>query len=393
MCEISAHKPIESSSRRLKIWEVNGGWHCSIVGTCLTVRELRALANKLKLEITPGVSRDYQLHGFFSKQGENSELPAKLMNKLLDKKHAVSIRKLRAAKSDKELDDYWTAAKEAGDIPGPYWAILSHPKATTNLSERMFADVHMLSHLVGASNRADIRRLNELEEQMMVLEEDLSNQKKHYQNRLCAKEQEKAGLREKLSNIRRSSVTLPKSVSTAKKDKPKDIGLANEIVHLRAQATQNATVISNQREQIASLSQLVQTLREENQSFESALPRKCPAGTANFPIDLDGRRLLYVGGRKQTVHQLKNLVEEWNGQLLYHDGGMEKSLGELAPAVIKADAVVFPMDCVSHSAVNKIKRLCRQSMKPYIPLRSTGVASFVAGLQSSIDGLSEAGPN
>jgi hypothetical protein len=61
--------------------------------------------------------------------------------------------------------------------------------------------------------------------------------------------------------------------------------------------------------------------------------------------------------------------------------------------VIKADAVVFPMDCVSHSAVNKIKRLCRQSMKPYIPLRSTGVASFVAGLQSSIDGLSEAGPN
>jgi len=35
---------------------------------------------------------------------------------------------------------------------------------------------------------------------------------------------------------------------------------------------------------------------------------------------------------------------------------------------------------VSHDAALTVKRLCRQLGKPWVPLRSSGLASFLAGL-------------
>ena len=52
----------------------------------------------------------------------------------------------------------------SGAIPGAYWALMSHRHVTADLRQRAFGDVHMLSHLVGAANRADIRRLAALEQ-------------------------------------------------------------------------------------------------------------------------------------------------------------------------------------------------------------------------------------
>jgi hypothetical protein len=50
-----------------------------------------------------------------------------------------------------------------GNIPGAYWAALTHPATTQDIVTRIFAGVHMLSHVVGTANRADIRRLQQLE--------------------------------------------------------------------------------------------------------------------------------------------------------------------------------------------------------------------------------------
>ena len=387
MCEADLDQQLfDNPTQRRKIWEMNPGWHCSIVGTCLSVGELRALGKKLSLKVSRSVSRDYQLHGFFSKNAENQDRPAKMLYKLLDRKHQVTIRKLRAVKCEQELTDFWAAAQEAGDIPGPYWAILSHPKATADLAERMYTEVHMLSHLVGASNRADIRRLSALEEKMTALEEILSKKNQHYQNRLREKERQNSDLVAKLVQLPRSAAASPKQSTSAEVEfaDATNAKLMDELTRLKTEGTQKAATIREHNDQIENLNRLVQKLREENRSLEMALSYNWPASSIERPFDLGGRCLLYVGGRQQTVHRLKSLVETWNGEFVHHDGGLERSLDELAPAVVKADAVMFPTDCGSHSAMLKIKRLCRQTMKPYVPLRSSGVASFVAGLQSRL---------
>jgi hypothetical protein len=60
---------------------------------------------------------------------------------------------------------------------------------------------------------------------------------------------------------------------------------------------------------------------------------------------------------------------------------VEERKGLLAGIVSRADAIFFPVDCISHDTVAVVKRLCRQAGKPYLPLRSTSLTSFIAALR------------
>jgi hypothetical protein len=67
--------------------------------------------------------------------------------------------------------------------------------------------------------------------------------------------------------------------------------------------------------------------------------------------------------------------------MLFHDGGIEDRHRLLAGMVSRADVVMFPVDCVSHEAALAVKRLCGNAAKPFVPLRSSGVSSFLAALE------------
>ena len=74
---------------------------------------------------------------------------------------------------------------------------------------------------------------------------------------------------------------------------------------------------------------------------------------------------------------LRRTIGLWQ-MVLYGSGSM---LGSGIYGLIgQAAHVVFPVDCVSHDAMLTIKRLCRQSGTPWSPLRSTGLAPFLAAI-------------
>src|SRR5262249_61710045 len=87
----------------------------------------------------------------------------------------------------------------------------------------------------------------------------------------------------------------------------------------------------------------------------------------------------WAAGRSRCP-QLRALIERLNGSFLHHDGGMEDSTALLPGLASRADVAVFPVDCVSHNAVEMIKRLCEQFRKPYLPLRTSSVTSLLAAL-------------
>lgn len=66
--------------------------------------------------------------------------------------------------------------------------------------------------------------------------------------------------------------------------------------------------------------------------------------------------------------------------LLAHDGGIEDNSSALPGLVSRAGAAFFPVDCVSHLAAGQIKKLCREIGKPFVPLRTASVASFMAAI-------------
>jgi len=124
-------------------------------------------------------------------------------------------------------------------------------------------------------------------------------------------------------------------------------------------------------------------LAEELEVLEGSLP---PIGSAeaspraNQAPQIRSLTILYVGGRPGQVRQVRGVVERSGAIFLHHDGGVEESAGVLAGMAVRANAVLFPVDCVSHAAVATIKHVCRQMEKPYLPLRSGGLGSFLAAL-------------
>ena len=371
-------------NRRQRIWELTEGWQCSIVGTCLTLFDLVNLAKKLGVVVPSGFSTEYQLHGYFAHESQNEGKIAKRVQKLLDKRHSSVIKKTRSLKTTVELEEFWKSSLEIGNIPSPYWALLTHPLCNEDLSEKMFADVHMLSHLVGASNRADISRLQDQEKELASLEKKIGQQRKKFMTKMHVKEFKIQELEKKLlANSRQTRIKHTNPIAQSSTCECKSIPLLqNDIRRLVGELEKTWVTVRGQTDQITELSKLVDTMSDENDLLESTLINKEPCGS-NISLDLNGRCFLYVGGRQQVIPRLRSLVENFNGKLIHHDGGVESSLDELASAIVKADTIYFPVGCVSHSAMYKIKRLCGLYAKPYVPLRSTGIATFFQCLNHS----------
>jgi septal ring factor EnvC (AmiA/AmiB activator) len=113
---------------------------------------------------------------------------AKLLHKALDRRHRVSINRFDKAKTTEEVRAAWKEAVQRGEIPGAYWAALSHPATNDGLLREIFADVHMLSHLVGAANRADIRRLRQLEDENAELEAKVARQRQQLRDAIVSRD-------------------------------------------------------------------------------------------------------------------------------------------------------------------------------------------------------------
>ena len=109
-------------------------------------------------------------------------------------------------------------------------------------------------------------------------------------------------------------------------------------------------------------------------------PDPSRAVAAEGAPQLEGRCILYVGGRCQLLPHLRARAASWKASLLHHDGGQEESLQSLGRLVERADFVLCPIDCVSHQACLKVKALCRRRAKPFVPLRSSSATCFARAI-------------
>jgi uncharacterized protein DUF2325 len=136
------------------------------------------------------------------------------------------------------------------------------------------------------------------------------------------------------------------------------------------------------RKEGQALRRLERELREEIESAELALAQLLPEPEHEALTDLAGMTLLYVGGRAHQIAHLRRLAERWNATLLHHDGGIDDRSGLIEAQAARADRTLFPVDCVSHSAIAIVKRVCRSTGKPCLALRNSSLTAFAAALRS-----------
>jgi hypothetical protein len=374
-------------SRRTKIWEFNANLHCSIIGTCLSMGELRQILKKCGL-IAPD-STDHDLHGTAVGLAGRHDKAAKLLNKALDERHRVSINQFSKATTEDGVRSLWREAVKRGEIPGAYWAALTHPAATRAIIRDVFGEIHMLSHLVGAANRADIRRLCQLEEEAAGLRERLDRQQAAFREAVVSRDASIQALRRTLSQqiVAQSSTSEGHDATMRQLVADLQRQLASEARRRSVLAERLTTAkasIAEERSARAQAERENEALRRELEAVEAStyalVEDHAAAPGLSYPR-LDGVTVLYIGGRPHHIARLRAVTEDSGGAFLHHDGGNEHHLNLLAGLASQADLVVFPVDCISHHAAQVAKQFCRQSGKQFIPLRSASVTSLLAALR------------
>jgi hypothetical protein len=330
---------------------------------------------------------DNVLHHSGVRAAGRHDVIGKLLNKALDNRHETTIRRFAKASDTAQVRELWLEAFEQGNIPGGYWAVLTHPATDRALVEEAFGQVHMLSHMVGSSNRIDIVRLRTLERELAERDEKIARQ----EARLSDNSRERSKLVRKIeilvAEARRRDVA-DRATAEMVSNAATTSMLLQRLDAEKAHSSALASRIADLEEQIGRVRRSVATLNKQNDQLQrevKALEAELSIGeegdpTARVESDLKGVTVLYVGGRPGLIDQLKKIVTKRGGTLLSHDGGIEENLAALPGLVSQAAVAFFPIDCVSHSAVGQIKKSCRDGHKSFIPLRTASVASFMAAI-------------
>jgi hypothetical protein len=381
----------EPSRQRTRIWDLHHSLYCSIIGTCLTTPELRAILLRLDAQGAQ-TADDHGIHQIGVKLVSGPKAGAKHLQKALDRRHKVALNQCAKAKDAAAVAAFWDDAMKRGDIPGAYWAVLTHPATTHELVKRVFGEVHMLSHLVGAANRADIRRLRQLEEDNAALAARIERQQRQLRDGFTARDETIRRLTDALARSAGERIGAATNADTkaladalAERDKrlseevARRIALARRVDKLSADLAETGRAQqSAERERDA----LAAELAAAEQQIERLMPDETQEDKGPA-LDLHDLCILYVGGRNHQVPQLKGLVEGANGRLLHHDGGVEHNAAMIPGLVSRADIAVFPVDCISHEAAIAVKRSCRLMGKRYVPLRTSSLACLLAALAAA----------
>jgi len=386
---------------RKKLWELDHHFYCSVIGTCLTLRELRNIARKCKQDVINTAS-DYELHHWFVMASTESSAISKILNKKLEHKFARDIRLTNQLHTEVELMSYWNKAKSDGNVAGPYWTLITRPDTSEQVLDQIYGDIHMLSHLAGATCRVEQQTFKNTQSQNIELQQALGRlriktmtlqvEKETVSKKLEAEKKLHYQAQKKLTEVQtllkeftqKPEITALHKLTESLSDQLSHANRENNLA--QQDATVNRKTIQQQERQIQRLnSRLEKQMTNWWQQAAVQTEKTCPLSGENNEAgcphpDLYGRKILYVGGHITSCPHLKSATEIVNGCFLYHDGGLEENPHKLTAALQQADVVFFPVNCVSHEASNRVKDFCNHAKKPLIQLKSSGISSFKESL-------------
>ena len=326
--------------RRTKIWEFNSNLHCSIIGTCLSTGELRQTLKKLG--VASQDCSDHELHGIAVSLAGRQDNAARQLNKALDHRHKLAVSQFAKATSEDELRTLWVQAVRRGEIPGAYWATLTHPATTQAIVREAFGEVHMLSHLVGSANRADIQRLCQLESEKTDLQAKLERQQLALHHAVVTRDGTISELRQALMQ---GIVSRPAdSQSDAPGDSAALRGLITDLEGRLAAAARRRTALDDRlaaaQAEIARERSARVTAERDRDMLRRELDAARGIAVARIPSDnfgdagaSPGRHHAALCRRAAALRPPTSArVERVGGTFLNHDGGVESHQTSASPA-------------------------------------------------------------
>jgi hypothetical protein len=356
-----------------------------LIGTCLDDAALRRILPRYRA-IDRAQASELDVHHTAVELAAERGEGAKAIHKALDDRYAGALARWRAWSDSASLAAAWTEALASGEVSPAYWALMTHPAADESLRSRAFGDVHMLSHRIGSANRADVRRLAALERENEELQRRLERHMQRLQEacheRDAAIEEARAARAAKVAGDTPRCAT---AVEPTFAERREDVVARLTARRDAAERATAAALLDNERLQaeLAKAYADAATLHTEVIALEAVVRERAECDAAPEPSPWQGRRVLYVGGRPSSNGVIRRLAIEAGVDFTCHDGGVEDRKGLLPAALPHCDLVLFPVDCVDHESMTRLKRLCARHDVPWRALRTASVASALAALRAS----------
>ncbi|MDO4683442.1 MAG: DUF2325 domain-containing protein [Lautropia sp.] len=417
--------PTPSTSRRRKLWDLAAHCHCPIIGLCLSMNTLRKLAARVLDGDLP--KDDYELHVNAVNEARRRGPLAEVLQKELDQRYAMPIRKLNSIKTAEALHEAWRGFIERGEMPAGLWACMTHPRCDPGMLEKIYREVHMLQHQASAASRDKEGRYQMLSEEHARCLQDLEKSRQRYQqlqaektgeidalqaevlrlrNDNAAKENSIKQLQEELASLRQQAEDLDSRIELAEQVRwlsERNQELMQRLVDMRhkinaptldARATPDSGANTN-----AGTSGVNETRTPAEAQSSDPLTARADHGCAETetagcasegsgkpcPADnLDSRAVLCVGGRHHAIHIYRRIVEKRGGRFIHHDGGREDSVHRLDTNLAAADLVICQAGCISHSAYWLVKDHCKRTGKRCVYVDKPSASAFERGLVQGV---------
>ena len=380
--------PVQGSRRR-KLWEISHKFHCPIIGVCFCAADLRTLMSRVMH--FPADTSDYVLHTTAVGACEDRSQLAELLQKNLEKRFQLTIRRFAAARTGDALRALWQEVTRSGhELPAALWSSWTHPACDARLEQEIHGDIHMIQHQIGSGTRADLNAMKALRAVNAQLRRQLDAA--HSANQTMRDEKSRATkalgqrvieLRAELAGKEAWGARLSSELDTLRQTLP-DLrdrqALARRVEEAETRAASMAA-------SAAALEAEVVRLRRRLSPAEGNSPAPGLGNVPDSPVDredpvrLTGKCVLCVGGRAGTVDAYRQMIELRGGRFLHHDGGLEESLHRIDSALAAADLVICQAGCISHNAYWRVKEQCKRSGKQCLYMKSAGVS----GLSRVID--------
>lgn len=398
-----AKLPADNGSRRRKLWDLAAHCHCPIVGLCLSMNTLRKLAARTM--DTPLPEDDYELHvnavNECRRRGELSEL----LQKELDQRYAMAIRKLASIKTAEALHAQWQQFVARNEATAGLWACMTHPRCDAATLERIYREVHMLQHHASAASRDKDERYQSLVEEHARCQQDIEKARQRYQQLQVEKAAETEALNGELQRLRADNAgkentirQLQEELETLRRnaeDLDSRIELSEQVRWLSERNQELMQRIVDMRRNLAAPEQPAPVLDEAAESgsadgapaapASTGCPRQAAAARGEVTAEqLDSRAVLCVGGRHAAISIYRRIVEKKGGRFIHHDGGREDSVHRLDASLAAADLVICQAGCISHSAYWLVKDHCKRTGKRCVYVDKPSASAFARGLAQSV---------
>ena len=395
------HSDLQGKQVRLKLWDLDHIYHCAVIGTCLTLEEVKKLLRSLQIPIK-GVN-SYDIHTTIVTLISYNDFGSRKVQSYLNKKFKVAIHKTKKMNAT-ELIQEWKRVTNSGDLISTFWAVIAHPLTNDQMKRDFYGDIHMQSHMSGASNRVDLRRLNQLEKERKQVDSETLAQQNKYQKLQAENTRSQLLIQnqtEKIADLanRVTALTNANEQLTILKGVDEIDRLNIQLLKLKHKVDFQVSEIEGYKNNLIQIDQVISTLNHqisrdkktiteyehETEYLQYVLSQNKLADKCLFKKQgLCGQCVLYVGGKANLIPHYREMVEDKSGVFLYHDGGIEKSTQDLSQFINRADVVIFPSDCISHDAYWKIKSTCKKQQKPYEYLKSPGLYSLSNALDKVV---------